>query len=159
VSTSFSAGRRGRDRFDRREHARVDADGGPRAAGSGVGQSRRQRAAAHARGGTIALRAEPVNLPGEPDEVRIVVSDTAKGFLPKTCRTFSIASGAGTDPVLGAVAPEAVWVWRSRGNWSTPTAGASCGERAGSRHDVHHRVTANHLDPGGPPSTPDEPEK
>ena len=76
------------------------------------------------RGGTITLRAEPVNLPGEPNEVRIVVSDTGEGIPAEDLPYVSIASGAGTDPVLGGVALGAAWGWRSRGNWSMPTAGA-----------------------------------
>jgi signal transduction histidine kinase len=110
------------------------------------------------RGGTITLRAAPVNLPGEPNEVRIVVSDTGEGIpaedLPyvfdrfwRGDRSRARAGGAGSGLGL-AIARQLVHAHGGR-------IGVESAVGRGTTFTIE--LPANHLDSGSPPSTPDEP--
>jgi two-component system sensor histidine kinase BaeS len=110
------------------------------------------------RGGTITLRAEPVNPAGEPDAVRIVVSDTGEGIpaedLPyvfdrfwRGDRSRARAGGAGSGLGL-AIARQLIHAHDGR-------IGVDSAVGRGTTFTIE--LPADHLDPGGPSSIPDEP--
>ncbi len=104
------------------------------------------------RGGTITLRAEPVHLPGEPDEVRFVVSDTGEGIpaedLPyvfdrfwRGDRSRARVSGAGSGLGL-AIARQLVHAHGGR---------ISVESAVGRGTTFTIESPANHPDAGDPP--------
>ena len=110
------------------------------------------------RGGAITLRAEPANPSGEPDEVRFIISDTGEGIpaddLPYVFDRFwrgdrSRARVGGAGSGLGlAIARQLVHAHGGR-------IGVESAVGRGTTFTIE--LPANHGDPNGPPSTPDEP--
>ena len=109
------------------------------------------------RGGTITLRAEPANPAGEPEAVRLVISDTGEGIpaedLPYVFDRFrgdrSRARGGGAGSGLGlAIARQLVHAHGGR-------IGVESAVGRGTTFTIE--LPADHLDPGGPSSIPHEP--